>query len=118
MWTERPRAWIDGLILATTCGLALCVIVSIGRDVGPTPPPNPQCQEVVVDVHNGEEILAQCPPGHWLDIVDNANVVCRCGARPDFSLFEREPVRILPPPTHRIPQAEPPHFDDHKGIEL
>ena len=115
MWTERPRV-LDGLIMATACGLVLGVIVSIGHDVEPVSPSLPQCQEVVVDVHNGEEILAQCPPGHWLDIVDNANVVCRCG--PHQYVEVPPPVRILPPSTHPLPPAESPRFDGKRGIDI
>ncbi len=115
MWTERPRA-LDGLIMVTACGLVLGVIVSIGHDVEPSSPSLPQCQEVVVDVHNGEEILARCPAGHWLDIVDNANVVCRCGPRKETN--EIPPIRILPPSTRPIPPAESPRFDDKRGIDI
>lgn len=101
MWTERPRALTDGLLLAIAVGLTVSVIVSIERErdqrtvVSP-----PQCQEVVVLIHPKEEILAQCPQGSWLDIVDN-NVVCRCGSRREPLLFEHEqPKTFILPPVH------------------
>lgn len=112
MWTDRPRAWTDGLLLATAVGMVLCVIVSIGRETDPVPATLPQCQEVVVIIHQDEEILATCPPGTWLDIVDNANVVCRCGEQRTPKFF------ITPRQTPRKPQADPPRKDDKPGIEI
>src|SRR5579864_7522439 len=103
MWTERPRAITDGLLMVTAIGLSLSLIVSIGRESEQSAPPPTQCQEVVVLIHQGEEILAQCPSGTWLDIVDNLNVVCRCGSRREPTWFERRR-----PPIQQIPQADPP----------
>ena len=107
--------WKDGLILVTAVGLVLCMIVSIGRETEQPSVAAPQCQEVVVTIHQGEEILAQCPQGTWLDIVDNLNVVCRCSPRREPLWFERGHR----PPIHRIPQADPPPLpDDKRGTEI
>lgn len=119
MWTERPKVWTDGLIMATTVGLAMGLIVSIGSESDPTPAQLPSCQEVVVMVHPGEEVLAQCPQGTWLDIVDGVNVVCRCQAPREPRFFERSPgPSDVPPPIRRIPQADPPLKDDKRGTEI
>jgi len=92
-------------------------VFSIGREPSEqSAVTSPQCQEVVVIVHQGEEILAQCPQGTWIDIVDN-NVICRCGTRREPQWFECEPTPETPH-TQRIPSAEPPRFDDKRGIEL
>jgi len=114
MWTERPKMWTDGLIMATAMGLVMGLIVSIGCETERPSASHPQCQEVVVLVHQGEEILAQCPQGTWLDVVDGVNVVCRCGERRTPKWFERTPSS--PPPE---PQADPPKlFDGKHGTEI
>lgn len=114
MWTERPRALVDGLLMVTALGLVMSVIVSFGREPEQSAPPLTQCQEVVVSIHEGEEILAQCPSGTWLDIVDNLNVVCRCGQRREPLWFERRR-----PPIHPTPQTNPPPLsDDKRGTEI
>jgi hypothetical protein len=107
MWTERPK-WTDGLIMVTSVGLALSVIVSIGHESTPVSPPT--CQEAIVLVHQGEEILAQCPQGTWIDIVDN-NVVCRCGARREPLWFEHVPPV---PPEQENPRTDRPFKSDGK----
>jgi hypothetical protein len=120
MWTERPRALTDGLLLATAFGLALSMIVNIGHEPDEQSVTSlPQCQEVVVLVHQGEEILAQCPQGSWLDIVDN-NVVCRCGSHREPLWFEHEqPKTHILPPTPRNTPTDPPRFPgDKRGIPI
>jgi len=115
MWTERPKVWTDGLVLASAVGLALSVIVSFGHDPDPVPVSLPQCQEVVVTVHDGEEILASCPPGTQLDIV-SGNVVCRCPVAKEIRRIPR--FFFAPPSTQQIPQADPPLQDDKRGTEI
>jgi hypothetical protein len=94
MWTERPRAFTDGLVVVTVVSLVMCAALGLVSHV----PPKQACQEVVVDVESSKHILAQCPAGTWVDIVDD-NVVCRCGTR-------REPVpveQVPPAPTFVFP---------------
>ena len=82
MWTERPRPFIDGLGLTTIVGLVTCLIVSIvsAHDVRPDPS---GCQEVIVAVHPKQGVLARCPTGTYLEILDE-NVICRCSRPPSF----------------------------------
>jgi hypothetical protein len=114
MWTERPK-WTDGLILATAVGLGLSVIVSIGREPDQPQATAPTCQEVVVIVHQGEEILAQCPQGSWIDIVDN-NVVCRCGPRREPLWFEH--IQPVPPAPEQHRTDRPFKFDGKQGTPI
>jgi len=106
--------WTDGLVMATLVGLLLIMIVSIGFETSSVPISIPQCQEVVVTIHQGEETLATCPAGTWLDIMDD-NVVCRCSPQ---DRHQPVPKFITPPSTTQIPKATPPQRDDKGGIEI
>lgn len=114
MWTERPSAFRDGLVIATVVGLGLCSILSI-KDVHPQGLTS-QCQDVVVNVENKGQILARCPPEMHIDIV-NTFVVCRCGEPKPGSVDNQLPFIVPNDPMN--PNAEPPQkFDDRRGIDL
>ena len=119
MWTERPRPLLDGLLLGTAVSLGLCSILSIWSVDTAKAASTSQCQEVVALVEPRGKILAQCPAGTYIEIVDE-NVVCRCGSRrePIFD-FDDNPPSLIPPPTQPLPNADPPVLkDDKHGIDI
>jgi hypothetical protein len=116
MWTEHPRPFMDGLLMATAVGLVLSVIVSNGCRHEPAAVTSSQCQEVIVTVQKNGQVLARCPRGTRLDIVGDY-VVCRCGHSREPESFDIEhapdPPSQLPPPTQLIPPADSTNpFDD------
>jgi len=111
MWTERPVPVTDGLIIATSIGVALVAILSLWSAGDATRQPVSQCQEVVVIVERRGNVLARCPIGTYIDISDGANVVCRCGIDRQPTSVEVEPSD--PPSSEETPNADPdPSYGD------
>ena len=104
MWYDRPRPMSDGLVGAIVGGLGLCVILSLRSAGDVKASPASECQEVVVTVERQGNVLAHCPPGTYIDILES-EVVCRCG----FSVGSEN----SPPPATQNP--EPPPKPDDKG---
>jgi hypothetical protein len=118
MWTERPRPLWDGLLVATMIAIGLCSILSIWSVDAAKPAPTVKCQEVVALVEPRGHVLAQCPTGTYIEIIDE-NVVCRCGTRRQPTSIEVDPPEFfMPQPNQTLPNAEPPNFGDQHGIEL
>lgn len=42
--------------------------------------PHKECQELIIRVDKQADVLAHCPSGTYIDIIDD-HVVCRCGKR-------------------------------------
>ncbi len=113
MWTERPRPLRDGLLAAAAIAVALASILTLAN-VG-TVVPTSKCQEVIVTVEKQGNVLAQCPPETYIEILDNMTVYCRCGERrvpESVQIYrDRSPYPLQNP-------EPPPVSDDHRGIEL
>ena len=117
MWLKPPNSWRDGLIGATLFSLTVAAIFSITSTSDETNHRSSQCQEVVVDVEKKGNILARCPTGTYIDIVDN-NVICRCGVRRTVESLEREPDELVFPPLEITPNPVPRLPRDDKSIDI
>lgn len=112
MWSERPNAFKDGLILSTAIGLTLVTILTLRGASNEKTLFVSQCQEVVVDIEKNGNILAQCPVGTYLQIVDG-NVICRCDKPRGPTDKEPSSYRDPMPTQPKIP--DPFRFHDDKG---
>lgn len=104
MWSERPKAFSDGLVASTAISLSLLAILSLWNSGEAKKQPESLCQEVVVIVERRGNILAQCPVGTYLDISDGANAVCRCG-------IDRQPNNDVDPGVDPLPDEETPNTE-------
>lgn len=117
MWIDPPHYFRDGVIAATAISLAFLAIFS-ATSTSDAKMPVSQCQEVVVDVQKKGNVLARCPSGTYIEIVDD-NVVCRCGKRSYVEKQEvSEPPPLVFPPLEITPNPEPNPQRDDRGIEL
>lgn len=117
MWSDRPNAFKDGVLVATALSLALLAIVITKGSNGGNALLVPQCQEVVVDVEKRGNILARCPVGTYIEIDDYGNVICRCGDR-QAPTYDKEPHLFNDPmPTQPTLPAPFPQRND-TGIVL
>ena len=115
MWTELPRPLRDGMLAATAIAVAFASILILMSATQPTAATTPKCQEVIVTVEKQGNVLAQCPPETYIEILDNMTVYCRCGARRVPETIEIHPDRSPNPLQNSEP---PPAHDDRRGIEL
>lgn len=118
MWSERPNALKDGLVLASSISLVMLAILIVKSVSGGNPLFGFQCQEVVVDVVKRGNILAECPAGTHIEIDEFTNVICRCEDRRSF-LLDREPSLMFNDPMPTKPTTPAPfRKHDDTGIEL
>lgn len=108
MWTERPRPYTDGLFTALCIsGLIVAAIAILWGKGHEKPSVESQCQEVVANVAKRGYVLAQCPPGTWVDIVNDKYVICRCG-RLDPTFSSGPDADVSPTPdTEEEPEPTP-----------
>lgn len=119
MWLKRPDSLMDGILFASGVALVLGAIVIIKGASNGEQLLVPACQEVVVDVEKNGNVLAECPPGTYIEIDEAANVLCRCDAprgpsRPPGLIFN-DPMLTQPKNPDPEP-ARPPHDDKSTDI--
>ena len=106
----------DGLVVSTLAA-ALALAIGITTSVDREQPHTLQCQEVVINVDQRGNILAQCPVGTYIELVDS-NVICRCNKPHSIESVEELPPTLVFPPDQILPNPVPKQRGDDRGIEL
>ena len=106
MWTECPDPLFDGLVVAGIVGLVFSAILAAKGASDEKSLQALKCQEVVIVAEKRGNILAQCPAGTYIDVLDSDVIVCRCASQNRRSSIELGIPEIVEPPAQADPETD------------
>lgn len=110
---------VDWATLVTSIMLFCLVFYAIftSRNVDRSETTSAQkCQEVVVQIEPTGHVLAQCPTGTYIEIVDG-DVICRCGVR-QLHVDESTTTELFMSPLSQQETEMHSVKDDTRGCDL